>query len=159
MFRLGGIARRRTVAAIGFLDQFVIAQLFFRGITPVILAHFFMHAFGKGFGQAVGQRRQQDGAVVILGFLESLQVLLLANAGGDDKTANIVVGAFGRDEVRQRQIGAALLARHLLAQGVQSLDREFARLVAENQNVVIDAVGRPEADRGARRQPLFVPDL
>ena len=49
-----------------------------------------MHAFGKGFGQAVGQRAQQDGGIIVLGRLEALDVLLLADAGGDREAADVI---------------------------------------------------------------------
>ncbi len=49
-----------------------------------------MHAFGEGFGQTVGQGPEQDGGIIILGRLERLDVRLLADAGGDDKAADII---------------------------------------------------------------------
>ena len=136
MFRLGGIAGRRANAAIGFLDQFGIGQFLVRRIAPVILPHQLMHAFGKSLRQPVGQGAQQNRRIIILGGLELLDVLVFAKAGGHHKAANVILYAHRRDKVRQRQIGAARLARHLLAQGVQRLNGEFARLVAIDDDVI-----------------------
>ena len=55
MIRAGGIARRRTNAAILLLDQRVVGQLFFRRIAPQIGADMLVKPFGKRFGQTVGQ--------------------------------------------------------------------------------------------------------
>ena len=153
--RLGRIARRRADTGVSLLDQFLVGEILPRRITPIVLAHLFMHAFGKGFCQTIGQRRQQDGAVIILGILEGLQMPFLADARRHDKAADIILGAFGGDEVRQRQVRPALLARHLLAQGMQCGDGEFPRLVAIDKNVVLGAVGRPEAYHRFGRQPFF----
>ena len=60
-----------------------------------------MHAFGEGFRQAVGQRAQQDGGVIVLGGFEALDVLFLADAGGDDKAADIIRHADRGDEIGQ----------------------------------------------------------
>jgi hypothetical protein len=149
---LGGIAGRGADAAIFFRDQLVVGEIFVRRIAPIFLAHLFMHAFGEGFGQTVGQGAQQDGGVIVLGRFEALDVLVFAEARRHDKAADIIGHADGRDEIGQRQIGAARLARHLLAQCVQRLDGEFPRLVAIDENIVAivgRTVGRPEADGGA----------
>ena len=61
MFGLGRIARCRPDAAIGLLDQLLVAELFVRGIAPILLAHHLMHALGKSFRQPVRQGAQQDG--------------------------------------------------------------------------------------------------
>ena len=50
------IARRRTDAAIFFLDQLRIAQIFIWSVGPEFLAHTLMHPLRQGLGQPVGQR-------------------------------------------------------------------------------------------------------
>ena len=52
-----------------------------------------MHALGKGFRQPVGQRAQQDRGIIVLGGFERLDVLVLADAGRDDKAADIILDA------------------------------------------------------------------
>ncbi len=83
-----------------------------------------MHALGKGFGQAIGQRLAQDRGVVVIGVLEAVGDHVLADPGGDDEAADIVghAGRNRRDEVGQRGVEAALALLELLAQRVQRRD-------------------------------------
>ena len=110
-----------------------------------------MQALGERFGQPVGQRLGHDRRIIVVGALEALGHRLLADAGGDREGADIIGKPAGarRDEIGERDIGAAFAARQLLAQRVQRRDRLAARLVGEDENVVAVAVGRPEADHGA----------
>ena len=110
-----------------------------------------MQALGKGFGQPVGQRLDHDRGIIVIGALEAVDHRLLADAGGDGEAADIIgkPARLRRDEIGERQIGAALAPRHLLAQRVQRGDRRAARLIGVDLDVVADAVRRPEADHGA----------
>ena len=76
-----------------------------------------MQAFGKRFGQTVGERLHHDGGVVVIGALEALGDFVLANACGDGEAADIIGKAAraGRNEIAQRGIGAALALGELLA--------------------------------------------
>ena len=74
--------------------------------------------------------------------------------GGDHEGADVVGerARARRDEIGERDIGAALAPRELLAQRVQHGDRRrCARSSANTQDVVAFGVRRPEADHGARR--------
>ena len=71
MFGLRGIAGRRADAAIGLGDQLVVGEILVRRIAPELLAHALVQALGKGFGETVGQRAQQDGGVIVLRRLEA----------------------------------------------------------------------------------------
>src|SRR3546814_1778339 len=54
----GGITRRGADALIPFLDKGLVVEFLVRRIAPEFLAYAFMHAFGEGFRQPVGQRLQ-----------------------------------------------------------------------------------------------------
>ena len=49
-----------------------------------------MQRLGEGLRQAVGKRLDHDLGVVVVGALEAPRNVLLANAGGDGKAADIV---------------------------------------------------------------------
>ncbi|MNV79045.1 hypothetical protein D3C71_1725790 [compost metagenome] len=51
----GGIAGRGADALVLFLDQLGIAELLAGRIAPQVGAHALVQAFGKSFGQTVGQ--------------------------------------------------------------------------------------------------------
>jgi hypothetical protein len=92
-----------------------------------------VHALRKGFRQAIGQRLDHDGGIVVVRVLEAVGDHVLADPGGDDEGADVVLpaGILRRDEVRKRHIGAALAPRQLLAQGV-----EHERLICRHLDVV-----------------------
>ena len=116
-----------------------------------------MHALGKRLGEAVGQRLGQDRGVIVIGVLEAFDHGFFAEAGGHRERADIVAQAARprRDEIGERDIGAALATRELLTQRMQGRDRLVSLLIAKNQNIVALAVRRPEADDGAGAKPLL----
>ena len=65
-------------------------QRLVRRVAPELLAHALVQALGEGLGQAVGQRLDHDRRVVVVGALEALGDLVLADAGGDREGADIV---------------------------------------------------------------------
>ena len=114
-----------------------------------------MHALGERFGQAVGQRLEDDAAVVV-GRLECASAIASSPMPGRDGKAADVVGDAGllrRDEIGQRSVGAVArrIAGDLLAQRVEGRELATLRaLVGVELDVVADAVGRPEADHRLR---------
>ena len=126
-------------------------------IGPKFPAHALVHALGERFGEAVGQRLGHDRGIIVIGVLEALDDGFLADAGGHREGADIIGKAAGarRDEIGERDIGAAFAACELLTQRVQRRDRLAARLVGENENVVAVAVRRPESDDRAGAEPLL----
>ncbi len=80
-----------------------------------------MQPLCKGFSQAVGQRLEHDGVVIIMVGFKTLYVFVDANTGGDGEAADVVfqAGVFGCDEVGQALVGAARRFLVLLAQVVQ----------------------------------------
>ena len=49
-----------------------------------------MQRLGEGLGQPVGERLDHDLGVVVVGALEAPRHVLLADAGGDGKAADII---------------------------------------------------------------------
>ena len=49
-----------------------------------------MQALGEGLGEAVGQRLDHDRGVVVVGALEALGDVVLADAGGDGEAADVI---------------------------------------------------------------------
>ncbi len=115
-----------------------------------------MQALGQGFGEAVGQRLQQDRVVVVMLGFEARHVGIDADAGGDRERADPVLpAAVGRgDEIGQAEIRALGRLVHLLAQEVQG----GLALWVLHAHVVADAVGRPQAEHGLGGQPLLADD-
>ncbi len=75
--------------------QRLIVELLVRRIAPKLLAHALMRVLGQRFGESVGQRLQQDGAVVIVGGLERACAAVLATgARGDGEGSEPVSAAF-----------------------------------------------------------------
>ena len=93
------------------------------GVAPELLAHLLVQPLGEGLGEAVGQRLDHDRGVVVVGVLEAVGDLVLADAGRHHEGADVIGVALRRDEVRQRHVGAAFAPRKLLAQRVQGRDR------------------------------------
>ena len=94
-------------------------------VAPEFLAHALVQPFGEGFGQPVGQRLGHDRGIIVVGALEALGHGFLADPGGDGEGADIIGEPAGarRDEIGERDVGAAFAARQLLAQRVQHRDR------------------------------------
>ena len=88
-------------------DQLVGRERFVRRIAPELAAHARVHRLGEGFGEAVGERLDQDRRIIVVGALEALGDGVVGEAGGDDEGADIVVGAArsGRDEIGERDVG------------------------------------------------------
>ena len=61
----GGVAGGGTDAAIFFVDEIVVGEIFGAAVTPFV-AHIFVQAFGEGFGEAVGDGFGHDGVVVVV---------------------------------------------------------------------------------------------
>ena len=93
-------------------------QSLVRRIAPELAAHALVHAFSERFGQAVGQRLGHDRGVIVVGVLEAVGEVLLADARGHREGADIIGEPAGtrRDEIGKRDVGAALAAGELLAQ-------------------------------------------
>ena len=108
-----------------------------------------MHALGERFGEAVAQRGEEDRVVVVVVALEALGALVFAVAGRHGERADVVrdAGFERRDEVGEREIRVARVARELLAQRVQRRERTLPPLVRVEDDVVDHAVGRPDAQR------------
>ena len=111
-----------------------------------------MQVFGKGFGQTIAHRLQQDGVVIIPRRLVGIGNLGLAKATADRKGADPVGDAalFGRHKIRQTIVGEHIaIARladlvGLLAQTAQHLFDFTARLVGIDLDIVTDPVGREQ---------------
>ena len=88
---LGGIAGRRADAGIGLGDELLLAERLVLGIAPVFAPHPLMHALGKSFGEAVGQRLHEDRGIIVVRPLETLGDGDFLDAGRDDEAADIVL--------------------------------------------------------------------
>ena len=119
-----------------------------------------MHALGEGFRQTIGERLAQDRGVVVIGVLEAVGDDVLADPRGDHEGADVIryAACCGRDEIRQRRVEAALALFQLLAQRVEGGDLLRAAVVGIDGDVIADSIGRPEADRRLRLEPVFLDD-
>ena len=80
-----------------------------------------MQPLGAGFGQAVGQRLEQDRVVVVVVGLEAGDVRFDADAGVHREGADpvLLAAVLRRDEIGQAEVGAVVGLVGLLAQAVQ----------------------------------------
>ena len=152
MIGAGGIARRRADALILLADQLLVREMLV-GIAPQALADFGVQDFGEAFREAVGKRLQQDVRIIVIRFLEPLEVRL-EPVDSDRKAADPVL-AFGIDEVGEAHVRSALALLHLLAK-----EGEAGPVVAgEDEDVVALALAAPQADGRLRRDPALGDDL
>ena len=157
MVRAGGVAGGRADTTIAFLDQVLVGHLFIGGITPEFLAHPFVHALGKGFGQPVCQGLDHNGAVVIVGVFELSGQFVDADAGGHRKAAHVIaqMQTLRRHEVGQRHHWLARSLLILLTQMVQGSQLFGSGLIGVHHNVITPAIGGPEPDNASCGDPLF----
>jgi hypothetical protein len=115
---------------------------------------------GECFRESIGKRLHHDGGVIVVRPFEALGGLIRSDAGSDREGADVIGQPAGarRHVIGQRQIGAPLAARELLAQRVQHCDRLAARLITEKENIVALAVCRPEGDHAICGKPTLVSD-
>ena len=93
--RAGRVAGRRADALVGLGDERVVVQRLVRRVAPQLAPHQLVEPLREGLGQPVGERREQDGRVVVVGRLEARPRLVQAVPGGDRERAD-VVGHAGR---------------------------------------------------------------
>ena len=143
-------------------DQIVVGERFIGRIAPELAAHALMHALGKGFGQTVGQRAQQDGGVIVLVGLEALDVFFFAEAGGDGKAADIIGAGRLLAAPRNRPApdwGGRPRAPSAGAACASVVSTSCAAVIGVEDDIVALGRSRPEADDALRGQPLLVDDL
>ena len=101
--------------------QFIIAETLIRRIAPILGADFGMHVFSAGFGETVGQRLQQNRAVIIVLCFETLHVLVKTDARRYRKCAEIVINTgIGRShKIRQTEMRLTFGLTLLLPQMMQ----------------------------------------
>ena len=135
----GRVAGRGTDAAVGLVDEFPARQLLLRRVPPMSLPHLLMEILGTRLGEAVCQRLEQDGVVVVVGALERCRAPVHAEARGHGKRADVVTnaGIARRDEIGQAQMRLAVRLAALLAQLVQDGERLPPRLVGVHRDVVV----------------------
>ena len=85
----GGIAERRTDAAISLAHQVVGRQPLVGAVAPV-LARARVQPFGERLGQPIGQRLHHDRVVVVVVALEARGQLVGAEAGRHGERAEVV---------------------------------------------------------------------
>src|SRR3546814_19690059 len=107
------IAGGRADTAIFLLDDRLGRQLLARRIAPQGRADVRVEPFRKGFGKAVGERLQQDVAIIVMPRLEAGKMRLDA-VDRDRKAADPV--AVRADEIGEAPLGAAFALCDLLAQ-------------------------------------------
>ena len=70
----------------------VVVERLVGGIAPQLAAHELVEALGEGLGQPVGQRRQEDGRVVVVGGLERAPCASASPMPGRHREGAHVVG-------------------------------------------------------------------
>ena len=143
MVRLGGVARRRTYARIGFLDQIIGGKLFVLRIAPELLADPLVEIFGEGFGKTVSQRLEHYGGVIVIGLLEPLGDLVLGITGRDGEPA-YPVGDIAAYEVRDGQIGLVAVLFRLLTQAEEGADLLLAGFIGKHSDIITVSFRRPQ---------------
>ena len=108
-----------------------------------------MEHLGEAFGEAVGERLQQDVVIIVDGLLEPLEVRL-EPVDADREAADPVL-AVGIDEVGEAHVGAALALLHLLAEEGQP----GPVVAGEHEHVVALALAAPQADGRLGRHPAL----
>ena len=82
-----------------------------------------MHRLGEGFGEAVGERLDEDRGIIVVGVREALGDRVILDAGRDDEGADDSRCAVKRpDEIGERDIGAAVAPGELLAKREEGRD-------------------------------------
>ena len=116
-----------------------------------------MHALGKSFRDAVGQRLDQDRAIIVIRLGEALGEFFFARASGDDEGADVIglAALRGATKSASARLGLAVALRQLLAQRVQGRERLAARFARIEPDVVAGGIRRPEADHGFRIEPAL----
>ena len=130
-------------------------------VAPQLGADPLVHALGKGLGDAVGERLEQDRRIVVVVRLEPFRDLDLLGPSGDDEPADPVgdTRVDRGDVVAEAQVGLAVALGGLLADAVQAGPLGRAGLVGVHDDVVAVGLGRPEPDDGLRAEPPFGHDL
>src|SRR5437867_3315212 len=85
-----GAARRRTDAAIFFLDEVLVRKLLVVAVAP-FLTDPFVQVFGKGLRQTIGQRFGHDGVVIVVVGLEFLDEFFQTETAGDGEGTQMIV--------------------------------------------------------------------
>ena len=93
MIRLRRITGRGADAAIFFLDQFATRGGFVGRVAPEFLAYALVHALRKSFGETIRQCLDHDRRIIVVRVLEAIGDHVLADAGGDDEGADVVLHA------------------------------------------------------------------
>ena len=159
MVRARRVSRRGPDAAVGLSDQVLVGELLLWRIRPELPARALVHVLRERLGQPVGERLEHDCAVVVVRFLESLDMLVDADAGGDGERADVVARPCGRHEVGETGLRLAFSLGALLAQVYEAMQEVAAILARVHRDVVvIQRIGREETEHGACLQPALVDD-
>ena len=124
MIRTRRITGGRADAAIFLRDQIIGGEILRAAKTPFI-THALVQVFGKRLRQAVGDGFRHDGVVVVVLCLELLDNVLQADAGGDCKRTDIILGLrladgeLGRNEIRETPVRRAVAFLDLLPQKME----------------------------------------
>jgi hypothetical protein len=104
VIRTSRVSGRRPYALIVLGDELLVRKFFVLLVAPVFRTNLFVHVFGQGFCESVGQRFEQDAAVIVVVCLESLHVLVNAQPRSNRKAADEIVdsGLGGCNVIRLR---------------------------------------------------------
>ena len=132
MIGTGGIARCRADAAILFLDQRIVGELLALGIAPERRADILVQPLGKGLGQAVGERFQQDVVIIVMRRLEALEMLV------GTKTYKLLKGVRG-----EKSVDMTLVAE--CVQRISQLSMDFPQIMEMDINPLKVSTARAQA--------------
>ncbi len=123
----GRVAERRADAAVFFLEQLVLRQLFLAAVSPVDPCLAVQH-FGEGLGQAIGDRLGHDGQVIVVLRFELGDERIAANTRRHGERPEVIQAAAveRRDVVGERAEVGLPLALPLLSQHGEPGDRAAA---------------------------------
>ncbi len=134
------VARRGADALVSLGDERVVVERLVRRVAPQRSAHPLVEQLRERLREAVGERRGQDRAVVVVVGHEPRPQLLEADAGGHREQAHVIrdTRPDGRGVVRQRHVRPAVGLGHLLAKGVQTGQDGRAARVGVQLDVVVE---------------------
>ena len=161
MFRAGRIPGRGADPHVLLTDQSLVIQLLIRLESPELLTDPLVHPLGERLCQPVGERLQQDRAVVVIGCLELVNLDVATEPRGDSEGPNVVrqTGVLGRDEITQAPVRDTVAVLALLPQVVQRGHHLGTGLVGVDLDIFdtgADRVRRKEPDHPVGGQPLLL---
>src|SRR5690606_8071378 len=128
-----------TNSLIAFFDQFFIAQIFLRSITPIFGPYFFVKIFGKSLSKPVRQGFDHNRIIIIMVFLKLFCQLLSSKTGGHTKTSYMILNfrLLWSNIIGKGKIWFSLVFFSLLSQGSEKHGFFFGIILIPDFDIII----------------------